>query len=107
MCGRLLYVVFLGGEVRHGDRSQECQAQLSSFVCFQGGRRGGCRRDRSIRAFAISTLIQRARAVLHEQNMTVLTRRDHERFIAVLDDADARPNPAMVKAARRYKKYLG
>jgi len=61
----------------------------------------------SVSDFAVSTLVRQARAVIHEQSVTVLTDRDRDRFIALLDDADARPNPALLKAARRYEKHLG
>ena len=61
----------------------------------------------SVRDFAVSTLVRQARTVLEQRNVTVLGDRDRDRFIALLDDAEARPNPALLKAAKRYKKYLG
>jgi uncharacterized protein (DUF1778 family) len=45
--------------------------------------------------------------VIEQRNVTVLGDRDRDRFIALLDDAEARPNPALLKAAKRYKKHLG
>jgi uncharacterized protein (DUF1778 family) len=61
----------------------------------------------SVSEFAISTLVQQARTVIEHRNVTVLGDQDRERFIALLDNANAKPNPALVKAAKRYRKHLG
>lgn len=61
----------------------------------------------SISDFAISTLVQTARRILHEQQVTRLSERDRERFMALLDDESTKPNGALVKAAKRYKKQVG
>ena len=61
----------------------------------------------SVSDFAVSTLVQTARSVLQQRNVTELTNRDRDIFIAMLDDAAARPNKALADAARRYKKHLG
>jgi uncharacterized protein (DUF1778 family) len=61
----------------------------------------------SLSAFAISTLITSARAVLNEQNVTELSNRDRDIFLAVLDNSGLAPNDALKKAAARYKKSLG
>jgi len=56
----------------------------------------------SVDDFAISTLVQTARQVIQEHNVTRLSAHDRDRFIALLDDADAQPNQALVAAAKRY-----
>ena len=61
----------------------------------------------SVSDFAVNTLVRQARTVIEQRNVTVLGDRDRDRFITLLDDADARPNPALLKAAKRYKKHLG
>jgi uncharacterized protein (DUF1778 family) len=61
----------------------------------------------SISDFAISTLVQTARKILHDQQVTRLSQRDRERFVAMLDDESSKPNDALVKAAKRYKKQVG
>ena len=61
----------------------------------------------SVSDFAVSTLVQQARSVIEQRNVTTLSGRDRERFVAILDDPAARPNTALVKAAKRYKKTLG
>ncbi len=61
----------------------------------------------SVSDFAVSTLVRQARTIIEQRNVTVLGDRDRDRFIALLDDAEARPNPALLKAAKRYKKHLG
>lgn len=57
--------------------------------------------------FAISTLTQSARTVIEDHDRTVLSNRDRNRFVALLDDADANPIAALRSAARKYKKKLG
>ena len=57
--------------------------------------------------FAISTLVQTSRRILDEQQVTRLSARDRQLFVEMLDDESTRPNSALVKAARRYKKQVG
>ncbi len=61
----------------------------------------------SVSDFAISTLVQTARRILHEQQVTRLSERDRQRFVAMLDDESSQPNDALVKAAKRYRKQVG
>lgn len=57
--------------------------------------------------FAVSTLVQAAQRVIREQSVTELSARDRDIVIALLDDADAKPNKALKKAAAEYKKHFG
>jgi len=61
----------------------------------------------SVSDFAVSTLVQSARGVIHEHDVTTLSNRDRDIFLALLDDADAKPNETLKKAAERYKRHLG
>jgi uncharacterized protein (DUF1778 family) len=61
----------------------------------------------SVSDFAVSTLVRQARSVIEQRDVTALSDRDRDRFVALLDDVKARPNAALLKAARRYKKGLG
>ena len=61
----------------------------------------------SISDFAISTLVQTSRKILHDQQVTRLSERDRLLFVAMLDDESSKPNDALVKAAKRYKKQVG
>lgn len=54
--------------------------------------------------FAVSTLVQTARQVIREHEVTRLSHRDRDRFVAILDDAEAHANKALRAAARRYKR---
>lgn len=56
--------------------------------------------------FAISTLVEASRRVLHDQHITRLSERDRQLFIEMLDDGTTKPNEALVKAAKRYKKQV-
>ncbi len=61
----------------------------------------------SVSDFAVSTLVQTARRILQDQQLTRLSDRDRERLIALLDDESTKPNQALVQAARRYRKQVG
>lgn len=61
----------------------------------------------SITDFAVSTLVQAARRILHDRQVTELSERDRQAFAAMLDDDSSRPNEALLKAAKRYKKQVG
>src|SRR6188474_2510654 len=54
--------------------------------------------------FAISALTQSARSVIKDQDSTVLSKRDRDLFVKLLDRTDMKPNMALTAAARRYKK---
>ncbi len=57
--------------------------------------------------FAVSTLIQVSRKILLDEQATRLTDRDRQLFAEMLDDESTKPNAALVKAAKRYKKQVG
>jgi len=61
----------------------------------------------SVSDFAVSTLVQAAREVLRDQEVTRLTDRDRQLFVEMLDDTATQPNQALVEAARRYRKQVG
>jgi len=61
----------------------------------------------SVTDFAVSSLVQTARGVIEQENITRLSQRDRCLFLALLDDEQTRPNPALAAAARKYKKDRG
>ena len=58
----------------------------------------------SITDFTISTVVREARSVIQDAQVTRLSNRDRDAFLAELESADAKPNNALKAAARRYKK---
>ena len=54
--------------------------------------------------FVVSTLSTTARRILHQERLTVLSDRDRDIFLKMLD-ADAKPNQALRRAAKWYKKH--
>ena len=58
----------------------------------------------SLTDFAVSTLVQNAREVIGLSGATRLSDRDRDVFVRLLDDADSRPNAALVAAANKYKQ---
>ena len=60
----------------------------------------------TITEFAISALVDKARQVLEQEHLRVLSDRDRDVFLAMLD-ADIRPNAALRRAAQRYKANHG
>jgi uncharacterized protein (DUF1778 family) len=59
----------------------------------------------SVDQFAVSALAHTARQVIEHHGVTVLTARDWERFLALLDEP-AEPNVALKVAAERYKQQF-
>jgi uncharacterized protein (DUF1778 family) len=59
----------------------------------------------SVDQFAVSALAQTAREVIEHRGVTVLTARDWDRFLALLDEP-AEPNAALKAAAERYKQQF-
>lgn len=60
----------------------------------------------SVSDFAVSVLYHAAKEVLENEQTTRLSNRDRDLFLALLD-SDARPNAALKRAAKRYKKAKG
>jgi uncharacterized protein (DUF1778 family) len=60
----------------------------------------------TVSAFAVGTLAEAARRVMNQAHITKLSNRDRDIFIAMLEDVDAEPNEALVRAAERYKKHF-
>ena len=58
----------------------------------------------SVSDFAVSTLVRTARDVIGQERITRLSDRDRDRFLALLNETDLRPNAALVASAKRYKK---
>lgn len=56
--------------------------------------------------FAAATLLKSAHEVIEQARVTKLSLRDFERFTEILNDKDAKPNSALLKAAERYRKYV-
>jgi uncharacterized protein (DUF1778 family) len=57
----------------------------------------------SLTDFAVSTLTETARRIVQQNSMTVLSNRDRDVFLTLLD-ADDPPNEALRKAAKRFRK---
>jgi uncharacterized protein (DUF1778 family) len=61
----------------------------------------------SVDEFAVGVLARSAREVIAHRGQTVLSDRDWERLLAILDDLDAEPNEALKAAAARYENHRG
>ncbi|HKV41147.1 MAG TPA: DUF1778 domain-containing protein [Blastocatellia bacterium] len=57
----------------------------------------------TVSEFAVSALYRTAREVLEKEQSTRLSDRDRDIFLAALD-SDAKPNEALKRAARKYKR---
>lgn len=58
----------------------------------------------NVSQFAVSTLVQRAHEVVQEHGTVVLSDRDRDIFLALID-SDAKANVALIAAAKRYRKH--
>jgi uncharacterized protein (DUF1778 family) len=54
-----------------------------------------------VTTFVVSTLVEHATAILKKNETTVLSKRDREVFLKILDEAE--PAAELRKAARRFK----
>jgi uncharacterized protein (DUF1778 family) len=62
-------------------------------------------RGQSLTDFAVSTLMDGAHRIIEENRVTELSNRDRDRFLAMLDDDQVRPNKALRAAAKAYRKW--
>lgn len=62
------------------------------------------RLGQTVTDYAVSTLALNARQVLRDHDVTELSRRDRDLFLAMLGDTQAKPNRALKAAARKYRK---
>src|ERR1700690_4345027 len=58
----------------------------------------------SVGDFAVGVLARTAREIIELQGETILTGRDWERFLAMLDELHADPSPALKGTAARYEQ---
>lgn len=93
----------MGSESKHDTHLNFCLPSELKEVIEEAASALG----QSVSDFAVSTLVQHARSIIQQRDVTELTNRDRDRFLALLDDADFEPNQALVKAANRYKMNLG
>lgn len=61
----------------------------------------------TLSTFVLSSTLRRARKVLREADVIDLSNEARDRFLAVLDDVDTRPNAALLKAADRHEAMVG
>jgi uncharacterized protein (DUF1778 family) len=89
--------------------TQKSQSRLNFRLAKEHKReieRAAAALGQTVSDFAISTLVQSARQVNRDQDVTVLSDRDRDRFLAALDDKGAKPNAALAKAAQRYRRLV-
>ena len=60
----------------------------------------------SMQEFALEAIASHVRANLENPPRTVLSDRDRDRFLSILDETAAEPSPALKAAAERYRVNL-
>ncbi len=60
----------------------------------------------SMQEFALAAIASHVRANLENPRPTLLSDRDRDRFLSILDDLKAEPGPALKAAAERYRLHL-
>ena len=61
----------------------------------------------TVSSFILNLTIWHAREVVRENAVIELSDRDWDRFLAALNDAEAKPGPALRRAAKRHKEIFG
>ncbi len=61
----------------------------------------------TLSTFVLSSTLRRAGKVLREADVIELSNEARDRFLAVLDDVDPKPNAALLKAAERHEAMIG
>jgi len=61
----------------------------------------------TLSTFVLGSTLRRASKVLREADVIELSNEARDRFLAALDDVDARPNAALMKAAERHEAMIG
>lgn len=69
--------------------------------------RAAAQTGQTVSDFAVSTLTANARAVLQQDQITELSIRDRDLFLAMLDDTGSKPSRALVAAVKKYRKVFG
>lgn len=60
----------------------------------------------TVTEFTVSTVVREARQVIQDAQVTRLSNRDRDQFLAALEAKDSKANEALKAAARRYKKRV-
>ncbi|HQU44030.1 MAG: hypothetical protein B7Z73_05035 [Planctomycetia bacterium 21-64-5] len=63
-------------------------------------------RGQSLGDFAVSTLVENAQRIVNDHQVTKLTNRDRDIFLAMLDDKDSQPNDALLASVQSYKDWV-
>lgn len=69
--------------------------------------RAAAMRGQTVSDFIRGAAVEGARSALQGMDVTVLSARDRDRFLAILDEADAQPNAALQRAAEHYRTAVG
>jgi uncharacterized protein (DUF1778 family) len=57
--------------------------------------------------YILGTMVPKSRKVIREAEVITLSARDRARVMAALDNVEAKPNAALLRAAKRYNATMG
>ena len=60
----------------------------------------------TVNEFAAATVVRSAYDVIEQHERTLLSNRDRDSFLALLDDTEAEPNDALREAASQYRRHF-
>ena len=66
-----------------------------------------CLSGQTVSGFILNLTLRHAREVVHENAVIELSQRDWDSLLAALDDTEAKPSPALLRAAKRHKELFG
>lgn len=89
------------GDVSHGERLDLRISPESKSLIARAAELMGV----NVTAFATSTLVEKAHAVIDRHAALTLSDRDRDRFLSLLDKAP-KPNKALLRAAKRHRESV-
>lgn len=63
-------------------------------------------RGQTVTEFAVATLADSAQRVIQQHQVTDLSNRDRDIFLAMLDDDNSQPSEALMASAQAYKDWV-
>jgi uncharacterized protein (DUF1778 family) len=89
-----------------GIATDACLNVQLPIECKQVIEQAAAHLGQTVSEFAVGALVRSAHEVIEQHERTVLTNRDRDTFLEILNNLNAEPNEALQAAAENYKRYV-